>query len=93
MRKSSTGSGSGSTERVSEELPAGEVLLTTSVTNVLGTVIKSDPATFSSDGSSTPQKVKQHSSDSELHRGSSHESVEDDPPHQITLVNLNLMIM
>lgn len=61
--------------------------MTTTVGNVLGTVIKSDPGSFTSDGSSTPQKSKQHSSDSEILRASSHESTEDDSTHQITLVN------
>ncbi|RZC36362.1 tramtrack, alpha isoform, partial [Asbolus verrucosus] len=85
LRKSSTGSGSGSTERTSDEHQSSEVTLTSSSGSVLGTVIKSDPGGYASDSSSILQKSKQHSSDSELHRGSSHESIEGDIPHQVTL--------
>lgn len=86
LRKSSTGSGSGSTERTSDEHQSSEVTLTSSGGSGLGTVIKSDPGGYSSDSSSILQKSKQHSSDSELHRGSSHESVEGDMTHHVTLV-------
>lgn len=86
LRKSSTGSGSGSTERTSEEHPTSEVTLTSSGGSTLGTVIKSDPG-FASE-CSTPIRSKQHSSDSELHRGSSHESMEGETSHHITLVSV-----
>lgn len=89
LRKSSTGSGSGSTERTSEELPSSEVTLTSSSGSIMGTVIKTDPG-FASE-CSTPSRSKQHSSDSELHRGSSHESMEGEAPHHITLVG-NLLV-
>ncbi|XP_008192144.1 protein tramtrack, alpha isoform isoform X2 [Tribolium castaneum] len=82
LRKSSTGSGSGSTERTSDEHQSSEVTLTSSSG---GTVIKSDPGGYASDSSSILQKSKGHSSDSELHRGSSHESVEGEITHQVTL--------
>lgn len=59
--------------------------MTSSAGSTLGTVIKSDPG-FVSD-CSTPLRSKQHSSDSELHRGSSHESVEGETTHHITLVS------
>lgn len=86
LRKSSTGSGSGSTERTSEEHPTSEVTLTSSGGSTLGTVIKSDPGFVSE--CSTPIRSKQHSSDSELHRGSSHESMEGETSHHITLVSV-----
>ncbi|XP_068893325.1 protein tramtrack, alpha isoform isoform X2 [Tenebrio molitor] len=85
LRKSSTGSGSGSTERTSDEHQSSEVTLTSSSGSALGTVIKSDPGGYASDTSSILQKSKQHSSDSELHRGSSHESIEGEMTHQVTL--------
>ncbi|KAJ3660152.1 hypothetical protein Zmor_004621 [Zophobas morio] len=85
LRKSSTGSGSGSTERTSDEHQSSEVTLTSSTGSGLGTVIKSDPGGYASDSSSILQKSKQHSSDSELHRGSSHESIEGEMTHQVTL--------
>lgn len=86
MRKSSTGSGSGSAERTSEEHASSEMTLTSSVSSTLGTVIKSDPGFVSE--CSTPLRNKQHSSDSELHRGSSHESIEAETAHHITLVSV-----
>nr|XP_022918169.1 protein tramtrack, alpha isoform-like isoform X2 [Onthophagus taurus] len=81
LRKSSTGSGSGSTERVSEEQQ--DCNLTSPTNTMLGTVIKPDPGGFTTEPS-TPQRIKQHSSDLEIHRSSSHES-ENEPTHQITL--------
>ncbi|XP_060534586.1 longitudinals lacking protein, isoforms H/M/V-like isoform X2 [Cylas formicarius] len=83
LRKSSTGSGSGSTERPIEEQPADVMNV-----NVLSSVIKSDPGSYSSDNcGALGLKTKQHSSDSEqLQRGSSHESVEGETLHQISLV-------
>lgn len=84
LRKTSTGSGSGSAERVTEEHITGEVTLTSPSGNTISTVIKPDPGGFSSD-CSTPMHNKQRSSDSEP-RGNSHESIDTDPPHQITLV-------
>lgn len=89
LRKSSTGSGSGSTERTSDEhqtSTTSDVTLTSPGLN-LSTVIKPDPGGFTSDSSNT-LRSKQHSSDSDLHRGSSHESVDSEPPHQITLVSI-----
>ncbi|XP_031346808.1 protein bric-a-brac 1-like isoform X1 [Photinus pyralis] len=84
LRKTSTGSGSGSAERTSEDHPHSEVTLTSPGGSTLATVIKADPGAFTSENS-TPIRSKQHSSESELHRGSSHESVDCDPPLQITL--------
>ncbi|XP_017775053.1 PREDICTED: protein bric-a-brac 1-like [Nicrophorus vespilloides] len=91
LRKSSTGSGSGSTDRttVVEEHGPNEVTLT----SPLGTaVIKPDPGGFSTDmnnAGGTPQrKSQQHGSDSDMHRGSSHESMDSESsPHQITLIS------
>lgn len=88
LRKSSTGSGSGSTDRTSEEQQTSTISenkITSPGLN-LATVIKPDPGGFTSDSNNT-LRSKQHSSDSDLHRGSSHESVESEPPHQITLVS------
>lgn len=87
LRKSSTGSGSGSTERTSEELP-NEVTLTSPGGSNLGTLIKPEIGTYTSEPN-TPIRIKQHSSDSErdLQRDSSQESGEGDATHQITLVN------
>lgn len=87
LRKSSTGSGSGSTERTSDEVQSGEVTLTSSSGSGINTVIKTDPGGYTSDSSSILQKAKQHSSDSELHRGSSHESIEGELSHHVTLVS------
>lgn len=84
LRKTSTGSGSGSAERTSEDHMPGEVTLTSPSGGTLSTVIKPDPGSFSSEGS-TSVRSKQHSTDSEPQRGSSHESVDCDPPLQITL--------
>ncbi|XP_044757572.1 protein tramtrack, beta isoform isoform X1 [Coccinella septempunctata] len=70
LRKSSTGSGSGSLEKSVEESHLGD----SAHTNIsVETVIKSDPS-YNMDNI-TSQK-KQSSSDSELQRGSSHESSE-----------------
>lgn len=87
LRKSSTGSGSGSTERTSDEQPPSETTLS-SPCMALGTVIKPDPGGFSSD-SNTPQRSKPHSSDSDVPRGSSHDSADSEPQQQITLVSKN----
>ncbi|XP_049818868.1 longitudinals lacking protein, isoforms H/M/V isoform X2 [Aethina tumida] len=82
LRKTSTGSNSGSGDRTSDEHPS-EIMIPTPTGNIVGTIIK--PESGSSDRSSTPQKLRQHSSDSELLRGSSHESTEGETHHQITL--------
>lgn len=84
LRKSSTGSGSGSTERTSEEHPNEAILPSPGGSTI--THIKVDPG-FTSE-SSTPQRTsKQPSSDSDLQRESSQESIEGEHPHQITLVS------
>lgn len=73
---------------MSEEHATTEVTTMSSpMGNTLGTVIKPDPGSFITE-SSNPLRVKQHSSDSELQRGSSHESMEGESSHQITLVNI-----
>ncbi|KAF5306435.1 hypothetical protein FQR65_LT07347 [Abscondita terminalis] len=82
LRKTSTGSGSA--ERTSEDHTAGEVTLTSPGGSTLATVIKPDPGSFTSENS-TPVRSKQHSTDSEPQRGSSHDSGDCDPPLQITL--------
>lgn len=93
LRKSSTGSGSGSTEKTSEEHQQSEVTLTSPVGNTTGTVIKPDPGGFSSDSSST-QRSKQHSSDSDVQRGSSHESIDSESsPHQVSLVSFIIVFL
>ncbi|KAF5304103.1 hypothetical protein FQA39_LY01888 [Lamprigera yunnana] len=84
LRKASTGSGSGSTERTSED-HTNEVTLTSPGGGTVSTVIKPDPGNF------TSERCKQHSTESEPHRGSSQESVDCDPPLHITLVN-NLQV-
>ncbi|XP_018335400.1 protein tramtrack, alpha isoform isoform X2 [Agrilus planipennis] len=90
LRKSSTGSGSGSTERIIEEPTTNEVTVTSPGGSTLGTLIKPDPGGFSS-APNTPLRIKQHSSDSDtLPRGNSHESADGDVTHQITLVGTTL---
>lgn len=90
LRKSSTGSGSGSTERTSEEHPAEATLPSpggSTISHIKVEQIKTDP-NFTSESSTSIRTSKQPSSDSELQRESSQESVEDQP-HQITLVSYN----
>lgn len=84
LRKSSTGSGPSSAEQMMDEQIQSEVTLT-SGGNIIGAVIKPDPGGFSSDSNVT-QKIKQYSSDSEIQAGSSHESLESDATHQVSLV-------
>ncbi|KAH1008558.1 protein tramtrack, beta isoform isoform X2 [Dendroctonus ponderosae] len=84
LRKLSSGSGSG--ERTEQlETQGNEMLLSQNVGNILGSVIKSDPGGYSSDSSNLGHKTKQHSGESDLQRGSSHESGESETLHQITL--------
>lgn len=79
MRKSSTGSGSGSLEKSIDETHMAEP------TNInMETVIKSDPS-FNIENISSHKK--QSSSDSELQRGSSHESCEGNLKQHIHLVS------
>lgn len=89
MRKSSTGSGSGSTERTSEEQPPSEVMLTSPGGSTSGTVIKPDPGFVSDCSISTRGKMLSGESDTTYRGSSSHESLEGDP-HQITLVSRTL---
>ncbi|XP_044734473.1 protein tramtrack, beta isoform-like isoform X3 [Chrysoperla carnea] len=76
LRKSSSGSGSASTERTSEDQP-GDM---TSSGNVTGVVTKTEPnSSFSSEGSvSHISTLKQHSSESEIIRNNSQESIEEE---------------
>lgn len=82
LRKSSTGSGSGSTEKTSDECPPSDVTLTSPGGNIT-TVIKPDPG-----GSQTDSRCKQIHAEIEVQRGSSHESIDSDTTQQITLVSL-----
>lgn len=85
MRKSSTGSGSGSTERNSEEVITNDITIT-SPNGPPGSVIKPDPGGFTNEPNPS-QRSKQPSTDSDIHRSSSHDSGESEPTHQITLVS------
>ncbi|XP_030753390.1 longitudinals lacking protein, isoforms H/M/V-like isoform X3 [Sitophilus oryzae] len=77
LRKSSSGSGSGERQEPVIEPPQNELILSQ---NILSSVIKSDP------GGYPDNSVTQKSRDStDLQRGGSHESVEGDTLHQITL--------
>ncbi|KAK9891493.1 hypothetical protein WA026_014730 [Henosepilachna vigintioctopunctata] len=80
IRKSSTGSGSGSLEKTLEE---GHLNESTPAAFNSETVIKSE-SSFNSESSIGPKK--QSSTDSDLHRGSSHESTDSNTKqHHITL--------
>lgn len=98
LRKSSTGSGSGSTERpAAEEQPPVEAMLMSPGGSTTGTVIKPDPGGFSSDCSSSTitrggGKMLSGESDGTYRGSSSHESLEGDVPHQITLVRIFILI-
>lgn len=77
LRKSSSGSGSASTERTSEDQQGD---LTSPSGNVTGIVAKTEPnSSFSSEGSvSHISTLKQHSSESEIIRNNSQENIEEE---------------
>ncbi|KAF7270064.1 hypothetical protein GWI33_016922, partial [Rhynchophorus ferrugineus] len=85
LRKTSSGSGSGERPddlRQNIDTQQQNDLMLGQNMSILGSVIKSDPGGYASDTGTLAQKNRDSS---DLQRGNSHESVENDTLHQITL--------
>lgn len=81
MRKSSTGSGSGSADRTAEDQLGTDI--PQSSNDALTALIKPDPGGYEAN----VMVKKQYCSESDMHKSSSHDNSDGEISHQITLVN------